>query len=72
MKFYRLHTYCEGGNSNGFAWFTTRADAERAKREDVAVSPEEEPGAIDVIEVTPTKAGILDALCRYASHPDNG
>jgi hypothetical protein len=72
VRFYQLRTYCEGGNSAGYRWFTTRRDADKAKREDDALDPDEAPGAITVVDIEPTKAGILDALRRYASHPDNG
>jgi hypothetical protein len=71
MKFYQVHVTTNGGCSNGYVWFTSRAEAEREKREhDKEEAPYE--ATIDVIEVKPTKAGILDALQRHASYPDNG
>jgi hypothetical protein len=72
MKFYRVRSYVNGGNSGPSRWFTARKDAEAAKREDDAADPHEEPGEIDEILITPSKAGILAALRMHASHPDNG
>ncbi len=71
MKFYRVAKSTEGGNSDGFEFFTNRADAEKDVRQFLRVEPDEF-SRVDVIEVTPTKAGILRALKLYASHPDNG
>jgi hypothetical protein len=72
MKFYQLHRHIDHGSSAGYSWFTSRAEAEEAKRADDAEDPTETPGTIECIEIEPTKAGILRALRRFAGHPDNG
>lgn len=84
MRFYRLHCRCEGGISGGVEWFTSRRQAERSRREHIANAKlaeldqdflgagENEPDEIEELDITPTKSGILLALKRYASHPDNG
>jgi hypothetical protein len=83
MKFYRLHMTCENGISAGFRWFTTARDAVTAERQHRAQNtdpnaPEgETPGApfeasCEIVNIEPTKAGILAALNAFASHADNG
>lgn len=79
LKFYRVTYSANGGNSAGYSWHTSRAGARAAARKDYDQDPAEYDATgtdfdqrIDVIHVTPTKAGILDALTRYASHPNNG
>lgn len=74
MRFYRLSISVDGGNSGGYHWFTSRAGAEKAKRADDALDDTgtESPGTIDVVNIQPTKPGILAALRSYAGHPDNG
>jgi hypothetical protein len=74
MRFYRVAFGNEEGNSGGYAWFTTIAEARRfarGKEPDDATScvidPTPEP-----VDIEPTKRGILDALNRYADHPNNG
>lgn len=70
MRFYRVHAEVEGGISGGFGWHTAKSKAEReARKLAKAGGP---PCEVEVVEVTPTKAGILRALRRYAAHPDNG
>ena len=67
MKFYRVHfvNHAEMG-SQGYEFFTSKRAAEKKARE---YGPTAE---VEEIQVTPTRAGILDALNRYGSHPDNG
>ena len=78
MKFYRVRFSCGGGNSGGFSWHTTMRKAEAAANEAVKNDPEEYAlkrsgrPAIDLIEIAPTKEGILKALNSFADHPDNG
>ena len=72
LKFYVVHIYTGGGNSGGYMWFTSRKAAAKAKRDADAEDPDETPADLDTFHVVPTKAGILDALKRRASHPDNG
>lgn len=74
MKFYRVAYRSEGGNSGGFSWHTNKGEAEQRAREAVRNDPDEysdEPPGIDQIEIEPTRAGLLAALQRYASHANN-
>jgi|WetSurSiteA1Bulk_404760.scaffolds.fasta_scaffold288766_2 hypothetical protein len=70
MRFYRVESRGDGGISCGCTFFTSREAAKKAER--TYREPGEQPGDIDVIDVVPTKAGILAGLNRWASHPDNG
>lgn len=74
MKFYRLHMTYDNGSSAGYEYFTSKGAADKRKREHLSLNPGEnkQSNEIDVIEVKPTKAGILDALNRFGDHPDNG
>jgi hypothetical protein len=71
MKFYRVSKSTDGGNSAGFEFFTAKSDAEKEMRQFLRDDPTEF-SRIDVIEITPTRTGILRALKLYASHADNG
>lgn len=71
MKFYQVCKTTEGGNSAGSWFFTNKAEAEKSAREFRQEEPDEFANVYEII-VEPTKAGILDALNRHASHPDNG
>jgi hypothetical protein len=71
MKLYRLHMTQDFGVSAGYQFFTAWETAEKAKRKWL-LETGDEGTEIDSIEVTVTGQGILDALNRYASHPDNG
>ena len=66
MKLYRVEYFlsADDNESQGFAWFSSRAIAERT-----AGTKKTKPLAV---EFSPTKAGILALLNQYASHPDNG
>jgi len=74
MKFYQLHRTHSAGESGGYEYFGSRRDAEKAarswRRSDDSLL--EHGTEIKLIEVLPTRAGILRALNRYASHEDNG
>lgn len=78
MKYYRVSYSVFGGNSGGYSWHTSRAAAIMAAKRDFNVDPAEydnefkPDNRIEVVTVTPTKAGILSALNRYAAHADNG
>lgn len=76
MKFYRVRYSAEGGNSGGYSWHTSKADAEKAVRQAIENDPEEYEVVgrppIDPVEIEPTKKGILGALRLYASHEANG
>ena len=73
MKFYRVHTYADAGQSTGYEFFTSKAEAKKAVREwTEGIALETDTAEIDVVEIEPTKAGILRALNLYAVHADNG
>jgi hypothetical protein len=71
MIFYRLHVHDNYDESRGYLFFTTRKEAESSHRTHKKLFPEGEQ-ELDEITVTPTKAGILAALNKYADHPNNG
>jgi hypothetical protein len=75
MRFYQVHMTHEAGESAGYSYHTSKRDAEQA----MAHWRSNDPGpdldhdaSITEIEIRPTKAGILSALKRFASHNDNG
>ncbi len=78
MRFYRVHLYSHGEGSDGYRFFTTKAEAMKAKGQFDAQSDdyrddwESLDAEIDVLDITPNKRGILRALERYASHERNG
>ena len=72
MKFYRVDTSSAEMSSEGFNWFTSRKEAERCKREWEARVDGTHYADIEVVTVQPNKKGILRALNRWASAPDNG
>jgi hypothetical protein len=75
MKFYQLHRICEGGTSAGYEYFASRREAEKALNVWRKNSPGDvidQQGDIELIDVEPTRVGILHALNRYANHADNG
>jgi hypothetical protein len=72
MRFYQVATFTNDGSSTGFDFYSDKRTAQRAVREATGFSGGKERGEMTEIEVTPTKAGILDALNRLASHADNG
>lgn len=78
MRFYRVAIVDEEGNSGGFMWTTSMAEARQIKRENDKnnrLFSENEVlrrAEIEVVEIEPTKQGILAALRKYADHSDNG
>lgn len=76
MKFYVLHKFVEIGCSGGFEWFTSKRAAEAAKREHIACMVGDdisiEATSIEMVDIKPTRAGILEALNIHASHERNG
>ena len=71
MRFYKVKHWSGIESSEGFAYFTTKREAEQDKKEYEALGEFRE-ATIKVIDVKPTKAGILEALRRNGSHNDNG
>lgn len=70
MRFYLVEQK-EAGESFGFLWFTRKDKAEEALRE-CRGDGEDDESTLVVVNIEPTKQGILQALKLYASHPDNG
>jgi hypothetical protein len=71
FKYYRVHIRVDHGSSAGFEYFCNKKDAQKCLRNNAANDPEENH-VIEVIEIKPTKPGIMYALMAFASHPDNG
>lgn len=65
MKFYCVPIRNEDQNSGGYNWFTNKREAEAEHKAHGLYD-------IQVVDIKPTKAGILRALNIHASHPDNG
>ena len=76
MKFYRLHLSAGSDGSAGYEFFTSMSKAQKAMRAHIKDNELDEDDAANVeveeIEIKPNKRGILAALNRYATHPDNG
>lgn len=78
MKFYRVHLTHDAGESAGYEYFASRrlAEARVAEwyKEHKGLDADDGATGADIYEIwiSPTKAGILEALNRYASHNDNG
>lgn len=72
MKFYRVALYCDFGVSAGYEFTLTRKEAERIGREHSASLDESAGYVVESVEVSPGRLGIISALRKYASHPDNG
>lgn len=60
---WRKHIRDTDGESRGFTFHTSRLEA---------IKDSGDAAGIDVLEIDPSKAGIILALNRYAAHPDNG
>jgi hypothetical protein len=74
MRLYRVHLYNTFNSSEGFAWFSSRREAEHRMAEyRRETDPEWEPEPrMEVYDFQPTKAGILGLLRRVATHEENG
>jgi len=75
MRFYQVHMTHEAGTSVGYRWFTNRREAESHAANWRKTSPGDvidQQAEIKPVEIEPTRTGILDALRRFANHPDNG
>jgi hypothetical protein len=76
MKLYRVHFYEQRDGSRGYVWFTERQAAEsnlrKFDKDNRTAEDDRRPDRIEVVEIVPTKAGILNALNHWASHADNG
>ena len=73
MKFYRLEMQTVKDVHLGYAFFTSRAEAEKSSRQFLADYADDTPSVeVEEIHIEPTRAGILSALSLYAAHPNNG
>ena len=79
FTFYRQHRFNPTNACRGYVWFTSRASAQRAatawrrsSEEDVEYNPDYPDHLrwteLEVITITPTKAGLLDALNEHADN----
>lgn len=71
MRFYRVAYFDWDGEHRGYGWFTSHRDANRDARS-YERRNEDCDAHVGEVDIMPTKAGILSALNRYASHEDNG
>lgn len=76
MKFYKNTYRSTAEASHGYEFFTRQADADKAMREFLKqrdhMNDCEDSICAEVIDIQPTKAGILSALRLHAQHADNG
>ena len=66
MRFYRVRLAGDSrfGECGGYRWFRTKRAARKFHRS----SPFSR--GIDAVDIDPRKAGLLEALNRWAGHPD--
>jgi hypothetical protein len=70
MTFYRVILTVNHGEHAGYEWQATQRLANTFARD-----WRKDPGKTALVEkvtITNTRVGVLDALRRYADHPDNG
>ena len=73
MILWRFVRYTTEESSQGFSWHLSKKDAEAARAEFERNYPQaEHDSSVERVTIRVTKDGVLDALVRYASHPDNG
>ena len=77
-KIYRLslREYGDANESEGYAYFATRAEAETAKRDQEDIldfeSASTVPPEVESYPVPRAKADVIRMLREWGSHPDNG
>jgi hypothetical protein len=72
MKIYKVTLYdCVEGNQ-GYTFHGSKRAATQRAAEFRRDNADDRSTEIDIITVKTDRAGILDALNRYAGHPDNG
>lgn len=71
VKFYRNHLTFSDGQSRGFEWFATKAEAEKAW-DDIAPPPEDPTHRAEEFVVMNSKSSILELLAKVSTHADNG
>jgi hypothetical protein len=71
MRIYRVHLYTQKDGSEGFQFYSSREEADKAasrfKRERTKWQTPEP--MVTETNVEPTKQGIIGYLNRYADHP---
>ena len=73
MRVYRVHLYSGVEGSQGYRWFSSKADADAACRVFLNNWSDKEPVAIpEPVTFLPSKKDILRLLNEYAAHEDNG
>ena len=74
MKLYRVTHYTVADGHQGYTWHTSKAEADReAKAWHKAQDPMDGPRvSVAPVDIETNKAGLVDALNKYAAHPDNG
>lgn len=70
MKIYKVFQGFTSDGNQGYSYHGSKALADKALKE--CEDNEIKDGEIEIIEVTPTKAGIILALNIHGSHNDNG
>ena len=71
MKLYRIGVQRVSDDEHvGYIYAGSQKEVATVKREVVAADNKVQE--IEAINMVPTKAGLLAALNRYGSHPDNG
>lgn len=74
MIVYRVHFYQHAESSQGFRWFSSEREARsmaHAWKKSVPKRDWPDP-TVDKLDCPTHKAGLLEFLNRFASHPDNG
>ena len=74
MMFYRVDLRNFEDSSCGYQWFTSGVEANKASKQWLEENEGDDHATaeVEIVEIEPTKKGILDALIRFAGHADNG
>lgn len=75
MKIYKVSLYSHQEYSVGFSFYSSKLKADNEVKRYKKVAGDdfnERLSSVELIEVVPTRQGIIDALNQYASHNDNG
>lgn len=71
MNLYRVCCSTFENSSQGFSWHTSKERAQSALKEFQRCHLEDQ-STIERVTIALTKDGVMTALRKYASHPDNG
>lgn len=72
MIIYKFTIFDNNLESEGFKYFSSKTEAERALREHNKAYEDETDSTVEPIEFSLTKKDVLDLLNKHASHNDNG